>query len=90
MDVYITLTKAVAAKLPNDKRRIYRVQQINRGDDGTAFNYVIATSPAKAALAVVGRDNVSLVSLGELYDAMQEALAAALTKQNGKAEKGEK
>ncbi len=76
MEVYPSLTAAVQSHSPADTRRIYCVTQ------GTGNKYVIATSPATAALAVLGEQSIVLVSRNERYDAMRLALHETLEKHN--------
>lgn len=89
MEVYPTLTAAVSAQSPTDKRRIYKVFGI--GNNSVANDkYVIATSPAQAALAFVGEDHVALVTQHDRYLAMREALHETLEQHNAKVQGGAK
>ena len=79
MEVYDTLTEAVVATAKGDTRRIYLVKISEMQDNN---RYVLAVSPAAACLAVIGEDNVSLVSRNDRYDAMQQALDEATDAHN--------
>jgi hypothetical protein len=70
MEVYSTLTEAVQQLSPDDKRRVYEVG----GPDYEHEYYVLAPSPAAAALAVVGEEFVKLVSQRDRYKAALGAL----------------
>lgn len=73
MEVYDSLEKAVAQLGVNDPRRIYSVDRAQLQARGSSF--VIAVSPSAAALAVVGDENVSLVTQKEKYNAALAMLA---------------
>mgnify|MGYP000980939503 len=80
MEVYNSLIVAVQQLGPEDTRRIYAVR--DKGIDD--LRYVIAPSPASAAFAVIGEENVTLVSQRDRYKATQEALQAVLERHNAK------
>lgn len=94
MEIYQTLVEAVQATCDGDTRRIYRVDAsvsttpIGLKHEGTS--YVVAASPAQACLAMIGEDNVSLVSQRDRYDATREALRAKLEEHNAAVEAANK
>lgn len=70
MEVYDTLTEAVQQLSPDDKRRVYSVVGPDRNVAGSfSMHFVLAPSQAAAALAVIGPENVELVSQRERYNA---------------------
>lgn len=81
MEVYESLVAAISNQLPEDKRRIYAVVNESAGCDPS---FVIATSPAQAALAVIGEHHVVLVSQRERYDATRQALHETIEAHNAK------
>ena len=88
MEVYSSLTEAISAQSPEDKRRIYEVNIMAKVSPAAYVYFVIATSPAQAALAVIGEENVSLVSQRDRYDATRQALHETLEAHNAKLAKG--
>lgn len=89
MEVYPSLVECIRNKSPSDTRRIYRVKHPHWVDsNGLVERYVIATSPAQAALALIGEDNVQIVGIQERYIAMQQALDEVQAEHNAKVAKG--
>lgn len=84
--IYTTLEAAMAELASDEKRRVYRVKPV-AGTNGHLV-YVIATSPAAAALEVIVPENIERVSQRERYDAMRRALADTIQKHNAKLAKG--
>lgn len=82
MELYDSLTAAISSRSPDDKRRIYKVDAVAKVAPTAEVQFVIATSPATAALAVVGVENVSLVTQRELYDATRQALHETIEAHN--------
>lgn len=68
--IYPTLAAAVAELKPDDKRRVYE----HRSRPDKAPEYVIAVSPASAALQLIGEEKLSLVSQRDRYNAALESL----------------
>ena len=85
--VFDSLEAAVTAMAGGDARRIYRACRTFEDDAGDTLvdeRWVLATSPAAAALVVVGPDNVSLVSQRDRAEATRAALSRLLAEHNGK------
>ena len=84
MEVYPSLVECIRNKSPSDTRRIYRTRLPTTREGEPDSQYVIATSPAQAALAVIGEDNVEIVGIQQRYVAMQQALEESMAEHNAK------
>lgn len=73
--VFATLKEAVASVKANEDVRMYRVIQGQGAVKRTKI--VVTTSKPAAALAVIGEENVELVTGKEKYNAALEALMEA-------------